>query len=277
MLAGLFVEFHGSAKLRRSILGVMYMNANRKYLPVLLCLSLSCTISTCSPAIKAPRKSALSSRGITNKRKAELEVFPEAARKLSPVELSEFVADVLPKNGIEGFDWDYFSSGPIEWITDGYSNSGGETTQRVGLVRIRVGGVPSTVLRKREQELAWSLSFVTDSEPKFGPEYIRIEPGFDDAQLVGLDSTDGQPGICFGALFNGCDFKIAEALASHRIKYKKLCEGDVNLSPDVYEIKVEKKSPALLAYFSSGGSGGASAAIELHSLKDREVLCQKQR
>jgi hypothetical protein len=206
-------------------------------------------------------------------------VFPRIAEKVQPVELSEFIANAVPENGVEKIGWDYLSNSSIVWVSNGYENYGGTETWREGLVRIRVGGVASTVLRQKKEELAWSISLVTDGPPKFGPTFIKIEPGFDVSEQVakqlGGDLTNGNSGICFGELFTGCDFTAARALASHRIRSTLVCKGEFNVKPDVYEIRVGNKPPALLTYSWGGGSGGSSADIELHPLADKEALCSQ--
>jgi len=56
-----------------------------------------------------------------------------------------------------------------------------------------------------------------------------------------------------------------------------LCTGrPLSLDAEVYEINVSNKAPALLAYFSSGGSGGVFQRLEIHPVEDRQSLCSPQ-
>src|ERR1019366_6274596 len=150
-----------------------------------------------------------------------LGVFPRSAAHLKPRELADFVADIVPGAGFASFNWAYLSDGGILWITEGL-NYGQSETIREGLARIRVNGRPSTRLRRRREELAWTLSLVSEGNPKFGPEYLRLEIGLPPA------------GVCFGTLDDGCDFTASDALASRRIAHQMLCEGQFNGNPEVY-------------------------------------------
>jgi hypothetical protein len=193
-----------------------------------------------------------------------LEVFPQPASKLPAIELSEFIAMLIPSSGFEHLDWDYFSDGPVRWITDGFaSDDAVDETTRDALVRVRVRGKASTVLKQRREELAWTLSLVTKGNPKFGPTFIRLEPG----QLVG----DGQ---CFGTLYGGCTFKPEDAIGSPHVRAELLCEYEFNGHPGVYRLEENGRPPVLLAYFLGGGSGGESSELEIHPVEDATELCQ---
>lgn len=189
---------------------------------------------------------------------ADLAVFPRRAAHLLPVELAEFVADVVPTHGFDGLTWDYLLDGPIEWITDGLDYRAGRTS-RGGLVRIRIQGKRATVLRERREEEAWAVDISTTGNPNRGPKAIALTVE------------------CFGAAFEGCIFSPSDALASPRTRHKLLCTGrPLSLDAEVYEINVSNKAPALLAYFSSGGSGGVFQRLEIHPVEDRQSLCSPQ-
>jgi hypothetical protein len=199
----------------------------------------------------------------TTDSRTRLKVFPRSAEHLQPIELPEFIASIVPEHAFGGMTWDYLSNGPIVWITNGYERNKAETYRR-GMVRIRVQGVPSTTLRQQREELAWTLSLVTNDPPKFGPRFLRLEIGFPDAVN------------CFGDLDEGCAFTPSQALESSRIISNLLCPFHFNGNPGVYEIRVDKKEPVLLAYFNSGGSGGSISEIEIHPFENREALCSKK-
>ena len=240
-----------------------------KLCPGFVIALLCAAIVACSPPTKTSHSGTLPSSIL-------LPVFPRSASSLKPIELSEFIADTLPNKGFENLDWSYLSSRPIQWVTDGYESGGGTETWRWGLVRIRVNGEMATVLRQRKEELAWSVSLITDGSPRFGPTFVRIEPGFDNAAELGLNTSNGQPGICFGSLFSGCNFS-ADALKSARMSATKICETKTATDrSDIYKIHVAGKQPALLTYSIGGGTGGASASIELHGLADEKTLCSGQ-
>lgn len=191
-----------------------------------------------------------------------MSVHPNEAAQLKPVELSTLVAEMIPYRwskttgaGItSAVGWDYHADDlRIRWVTQGYESDELDRDQLVrrGLVRIRVRGRFSTVLRIKSEELAWSVSLATKGNPNFGPEYIRIEPGAWNSQED-----------CFGTLYSGCEFDSASALSSPQLHFSRLrCPRQI---PEVYRVTVQGKAPSILVYSFEGGSGGGSNWLEIH-------------
>lgn len=119
---------------------------------------------------------------------------------VSTIELTDFLYEVLPKDGFTGVGWDYLvEHQAISWQTDGtYANSA--ATWRRGHVKITHLGVTPKVLRKKWENLPWNIGLYTNHNPKFGPSRIELAPS----------GKNDEP--CFGYLYNGCFFITLEYL-----------------------------------------------------------------
>jgi hypothetical protein len=168
----------------------------------------------------------------------------------------------LPADGSDRLDWDYMTDNPlISWKAEGIENHGGEATFRTGIVRVTVSGTFSQVLKRKWQELAWTVTLETTEPPKFGPKYIRIQPN---------------DGGCFGASYRGCNFSDVQALNSPKLESHFVCiPRDSNSDViKVYSVSASGGKPSLLVYDQSGGSGGITTSLEIRPLTDQPNVCK---
>ena len=190
---------------------------------------------------------------------------------LPVVELADFIVDILPKYGFDGtpksgIGWDYMVDNPaIQWKTSGVAESDTGLSVRIGIARVRVGGIASMVLRKTWEELPWSIVLSTKEISIKNPKLIVIKPGGDAPE-------EG----CFGYMFRGCDFDISKALSSTKLNSRIICShrgGGTFTS--VYYVSTLGKEPSLIVYERSGGSGGDSAELQIRPLSDRMEFCKE--
>jgi hypothetical protein len=135
-------------------------------------------------------------------------------------------------------------SGPVRWVTDGISSVEAEiSSQRVGVGRVSVDGAIMTALRREAVELPWKILLGSALPPKFGPQFVSMEPDMD----------------CFGSAGSGCDFAIEATLRAAGIEFKRLCASlPAGSGVEVYAVEAPGKQKAWLEYWVSVGSGGAS-------------------
>ena len=186
-------------------------------------------------------------------------VSPTEAASLDPISLPALVELLLPERGGGQLRWSHGLEAPIAWITDGFAETSGGLTERVGLARVRVDGEVATVLERTVNELAWSVVLSTEAPAKFGPETIGITPGY--------------PGhICFGTLYEGCEFRPEQALASPSLRSEVVCQGRVSSGNGmaVYHVRASGRE-GYVRYRISSGSGGVSSSIEITS---QPVTCE---
>jgi len=178
-------------------------------------------------------------------------------------ELGEAILLLMPDKNTETelMNWDYRSEAPIVWMTDGYKtelNGYG----RDGLIRVNVQGVESRILRKKKEELAWTVRYFTSNNPKFGFESIQLYPG----------DSDGQ---CFGHLYDNCNFELQQSLKDVNITMKKICRskfyGDKLVG---YEFTQQNKRNVFAELSYAEGSGGSSTMLEIFFSKKEKDLCK---
>jgi hypothetical protein len=133
---------------------------------------------------------------------ASLEVFPREAAQLTPMELGDFIAYVLPKEGLDTLSWDYLVDGRLKWITDGIEEGTGENS-RTALVRLRLQGAPAVILRQVREELAWTFKLVTEGNPKFGPTFLRLSVDCFGDLVIPFDSPSAAAAVIAGRNENG--------------------------------------------------------------------------
>ncbi|SAL87418.1 hypothetical protein AWB74_08106 [Caballeronia arvi] len=165
---------------------------------------------------------------------------------------------VAPKQNV---GWDLAVDSAIQWTDNGYVDTP-KWAMRHGLVRVNVMGIPSTVLRKKKEELGWSVTMQTVLPPKFGPQTIEIVPGF-----------DGK--LCFGSLYEVCQFDPLPSLKQASVQAALLCkEGYPGNETRVFRLSAAGKQDATLVVMDSGGSGGSSTTLTLSPIADRHA-CDK--
>jgi hypothetical protein len=198
-------------------------------------------------------------------------VYPPPANKLASVELGDAIKLFMPEAGQKQIPWDFNVNAPVIWLTEGYepyvSNRSG--FYREGLVRINVLGKTSHVLLKKNHELAWTVTYSTNSNPAFGVESIEISPGITETSLGMLVAP------CFGALANGCDFDPAPSFKHAGISTKVICEAAPIIGMHVvgYEAAYPGKQVALIRVVHSTGSAGTNSTVTLVFNMARDDLC----
>jgi hypothetical protein len=194
-------------------------------------------------------------------------VFPSSAGSLEPLELGDATLLLMPdKTTVGPVHWDFREgSRQIAWVTDGYENaenrSGQVVPTRYGLMRIHVRGKKSTVMKRELTELAWTVSYSTESALKFGVEIIAIDPG---------EPRES----CFGTLYEGCDFDPKESFENTGIAARVLCKvRTLGIEITGYELSHPNKRTTLARLITNTGSGGTSSSLELIFTTPREELC----
>lgn len=194
-------------------------------------------------------------------------VVPAAAVSLDPIELGSAALLFMPDYGTaQSITWDFRNHAPhIIWLTPGYKTEkkgeGRVGANRVGLLRVNVRGEPSTVLKQKKAELAWSVIYSAEDDPKLGVEVIEISPGTPDD-------------ICFGTLYGGCDFDPIPSFALAGISAKEICRiSSAGQWITGFMLSHPKKQDTLVRLVKTEGSGGSSASLELLFSASREELC----
>lgn len=177
-------------------------------------------------------------------------------RKIPSNELGQVILLLMPSINQKFIPWDHRSESYINWIDNGYiseSRPAGDTAIRRGLVSVNILGKKSTVLRKKRQEILWTIQFESQGNPKFGAENLIIQPG-----------TPKEP--CFGSLYEGCDFEATPSLTAAGIKWKEICEYN-NASEQTYikgyELHHPDRAITHAQLRTDGGSGGSSTSFIL--------------
>lgn len=183
--------------------------------------------------------------------------YPEDTNSLSRLELGEALLTFMPVAD-ERIPWDFNASGPVRWKTAGIEYVGGRA-RRVGLLRVDVLGSMSTVLRQARHELAWTVIYEAE-RPKFGVEFIRLEP---------LD--------CFGTMHSGCTFDPQASMKQAGITYVQRCfEGNGENGRVVYDLTYPGRAPMQLRVTNSAGTGGESSWLEMSRKNDSDPLVCKE-
>lgn len=194
------------------------------------------------------------------------QIYPRQAERAGIFELGTAILLLMPPKGSQFIDWSHESNGSIVWLTDGFEMeswaNGDEISRRQGLLNIHVLGNFSHVLKQKKYKLAWTVQYLTKSNPKFGVETISILPG--------------PPGdVCFGTLYDGCTFEILPSLKKAGLTVKQLCEQKGIQHHTVgYLVNHPNKVPMHLVLSESWGSGGSSSSVEMAIASKNKNLCQ---
>jgi hypothetical protein len=218
-------------------------------------LILGLAISLFSIAVQSTEMN--SSRGTTNNK---------TLNSYRSFELGEAIFLLMPDKNMERIGWDFRSNAPVLWTTDGYNTeidySDREISFRDGLIRVNVKGTKSYILRKKKEELAWTIRFSTPNGAKFGVDSIKLYPG----------DSDGQ---CFGHLYENCNFSVEKSLKNVGIKFKKICEQK---RPDnkwiEYKLSHSGKKSIFAELEYNQGSGGSSTSFEMFLHKKEKSSCK---
>lgn len=189
------------------------------------------------------------------------DVYPKAAENLISMELGEAVLMFMPPNNMQFVEWMFQSNSPkINWLDDAYkTNKEGSYSSRTGLMRVNVDSVKSTILKKNNMELAWSVVLESYGNPKFGPEVITIQPGV----------VDGDAN-CFGSTTSNCTFNPFKSLSDANISAIKLCENSRKVG---LRLSAKGKRDVDAVWITDGGSGGENSWLELFILNERKDIC----
>jgi hypothetical protein len=194
-----------------------------------------------------------------------IEVVPGEAGKLPVLELGKAVALLLPDRAEGQIGWAHRADGPVAWVTEGYRMQrwadGTNVAIRDGLMRIRLDGKMATVLKKANSELAWTVSYTSTVDPKFGVEAISLHPG-----------TDNE--ICFGSTYSGCAFDPVKSLRQAGISVKVLCNSPVpGGSAMGLELSAPGRRTTMARVSQQAGSGGATTDFTLLLASPPKALC----
>ena len=191
----------------------------------------------------------------------EMPIYPAQIDATPSLELGQLIYMLMPEpNQSIGWDWAVDSS--IIWIDEGYINSNDNSIRR-GIVRVNVVGKKSTVLRRKKEELGWTVTLFSSTLPKFGPDKILIEPGLKDDFA------------CFGSLFDGCEFDPLPSLKNAGINIEFICkdtDSEANFEK-IYKLNAPKKLPIFIKWTRSEGSGGVTTDVTMY-LKEQENICK---
>ncbi len=203
------------------------------------------------------------------KQAEEMAVYPREAEGLPINDIADLVAAFIPPHGFDQLGWDYqIDNSAIRWVTDGVDESLAGYATREGYVRARVAGLPSTRIRQRREELAWTVTLGDDNGVKWGPKWISIQAG------TPANKTHGNQ-QCFGPLDDHCTFTAEQALASPMLTKQLVCSSPAGGErKDAYLVSARGKPPALIVYHNSAGSGGASSWIEIKPPSEKAEACK---
>lgn len=141
-------------------------------------------------------------------------------------------------------------SSPVRWVTDGLASGNSViSSQRIGYARVVVDGERMTAVRRQVEELAWEVALGSELPPKFGPQFVSIQPDLD----------------CFGSTGSGCYFEIDATLRSADVDFRRLCmNAPYGNGLAVYLLSGAGVQPAWLVYSIGTGSGGLSRAVTIY-------------
>lgn len=182
-------------------------------------------------------------------------------------ELGTLLLALMPRRG-EGWHWDRLANGPVHWLDKPVLRQRGEhgeagLNSRTGIVRVNVLGQPVTVLRQRQDEVWWTLRYLSRTDLKWGVESITLAPGLP----WGED--------CWGLFYEGCHFYVASSLRRAGVRAEVICkDGPLGAPVTLMRLSHYGRASVLLKLKANLGSGGADASLELHS-GEAEVDCSE--
>lgn len=180
-----------------------------------------------------------------------LDVTPSDLQNKNSYEIAELMGHLMQPRGEQAyFPWDTMANSDIIWTPEGIRYQDG-TAYRNGIARVNILGEVSTVLKGQVEELAWSLTFVTNSNPGFGATHVVLEAG---------GSGDN---ICFGVGNTMCSFDIEKSLKESGFDYTKgkMCAPNSQKFLDMYTVHQEEHQEMHVVLETNAGSGGASTRM----------------
>lgn len=182
-------------------------------------------------------------------------VIPAELDGTKSVALGRMIQNLMPNSTDTSIGWDRQANSEIHWDSTGYKTKltthQGTIYLRTGIVRVNNQGNVARVLTPKRAELGWVVTYYSKSDPTKGVERISIAPGRD--------------GECFGPRYDGCDTAAPiQSLRSSGVTAKVLCrERDGPDEVIAYMLHSTGKRPTLMAWWTSGGSGGSNSHIDL--------------
>jgi hypothetical protein len=183
-------------------------------------------------------------------------VIPAELTGTKSVALGRMIQSLMPHSTDKTTSWDRQANAEIRWESGGYrtvlTTYHGTIYVRTGVVRINNQGYVARVLTPKRAELGWGINYYSKSDPANGVERISIAPGT-------------REDVCFGQRYDGCNTAAPiRSLRRNGVTAKMLCrERD---GPDeiiAYMLYSIGKRPTLMAWWTSGGSGGYGSQIDL--------------
>ena len=196
------------------------------------------------------------------------DAYPPSVKKLPSIELGQAILLLTPTKKSKDFvDWNHLSEGPVIWLDDGYTHpeSGPEkgTWIRRGLMRINVLGKTATVLKKRNLELAWQVTYHNWGNPSLGVSSMTLEPGTPEE-------------TCFFSNTSGCTFDPLPSLKSSGFKVKEMCKAMSGNLVTGYELTHPKRNMTYIRVAYNYGSGGENSSITLWPHNGKEAACETE-
>ena len=192
-------------------------------------------------------------------------VIPAGLAGTNSVALGRMIQSLMPNSTDGSIGWNRQANAEIRWDATGYKTElttyHGTIYSRTGIVRINNQGNVARVLSPTRAELGWTITYSSKADPSNGVERISISAGT-------------QEEICFGSRYEGCNTVAPiQSLLSAGVKAKMLCrERDGPDEVIAYMLHSTGKRPTLMAWWTSGGTGGSGSQIdlELTRLADRK-------
>ena len=187
-------------------------------------------------------------------------VIPPELVGTKSVPLGRMIQSLMPNSTDTVTSWDRQADAAIQWESGAYrtvvTTDHGTIYLRTGIVRINNQGYVAKVLIPKRAELGWVVNYYSKSDPSKGVERISIAPGTREE-------------VCFGPRFDGCDTVAPlQSLRRSGVTAKMLCrERDGPDEVIAYMLHSTGKRPTLMAWWTSGGSGGSNSHIDLELSK----------
>lgn len=182
-------------------------------------------------------------------------VEPNIAKNLRSYEFGEFIKMYMPDNKMNDKrgSWEFNADNPnMVWITNGIEKrhreyDDAEVYVRDGIARINFLGVVPLMLKKRNVELAWDITYFSEDLPKFGVKEVHID------------------NRCFGDSHQNCESNPLKSLQKAKINYKKICQNIGSGSRKIaYSLNYLNKKTTYLLQIDTCGSGGCSTSYNIY-------------
>ena len=183
-------------------------------------------------------------------------VLPPVMNGTEVVTIGDLLKSLLLRSTEHVGSWDRKAHPAIRWELKRYRKVLGPNQEAVyvrdGIVRIINQGHVASVLKPKRAELGWTVRYSTDEDPSKGFKKISLNAGFHGNE-------------CFGSRYEGCDMEMPlRSLHRNGVAAKMLChESDGPDEVQAYVITALGRKPALMAWWTSGGSGGTSSQIDI--------------